>query len=779
MNVEEGLLMVVKSGWDEIEKQFGHLKAGERQLFLLEQAQARQIKQEEILRGMLNAMHSGIILVDVTGTIIFANKRVSEMFGYEKTSLLGMEYTRLTHDSESRDAKKNLLQLISGQINLISVQRRYQRKDGSTFTGQLFGRRLRYPDGEFWVLVGEITDITVRRQIEEDLQFSQQKLAMHMQQTPLAVMELDLNFDIVSWNPAAEKIFGFTAQEIIGQPVSVIVPPVDQKHIKTVLNELVTSKNGTRNTNRNIDKDGNILFCEWFNTAITDESAKMISFVCLGQNITERVLAEKALRVNEERYRELFENMTSGVAVFTAENNGQRFIFKGFNSAAERITGVHRNQVIGRDAMDVFPGLPAGGIIDAFSFVFHTGKAKHIPEVLYQGTTLSKWADYNIYKLPSGDIVAVFNDVTYKKQTENKLQIERDKLESVINGMGDMLYIVNKNYRVEFQNHLSKDTFGNLIGKTCYKEIFKQDLPCAFCRIEQSLSQNRVQHSETPTIDNKTYEISFSPYREMHKEARAVILIQDITEKTVLQADAMRAAHLASLGELAAGVAHEINNPVTGIISLAEIMTSRFEELGGDKKIPERIINEAERISRIVGNLLSFARVHEDNYTCVNINRILENTLELVGKQVFKDGIHLSVSMLSDLPRINANDQEIQQVMLNLISNARYALNEKYPECDKDKVLKIKTRMLDVDSQPHIRILFSDHGVGIDKKIIKSITNPFFSTKPPGKGTGLGLSISHGIINNHGGRLLFDSRLGEYTTVSVDLPVKKTRQRTN
>jgi PAS domain S-box-containing protein len=860
------------------------------------QSEAELKKSEATLRGIFDVMHSGVILVDASGKIIFSNMRMVEMFGHSIKNIMGSEYAKLTHGSESSEARGKMFQLINGKIDLVSLERLYQRKDGSTFPGHLSGRCLTYPDGTFWALVGVITDITERKKTEEaliqsetrhrtlvdtipdlvwlkdqsgvflscnntferffgakeseiigktDYDFvdkdlanffrdhdrkamavdqssineewltfadtgyhglfetiktpmrdaegnlvgvlgiardisehkktenalllSQQKLTLHRQQTPLAVLELDLNFRIQAWNPSAEKIFGYTVKEIIGKHISVIVPKEDWGYIKVFFTELLQKKGGERKTNRNINKKGDVLFCEWFNTPIVDETGKMIAVVLLGQDITQRRQTEKALRINEERYRELFDNMTSGVAVYTVKDAGNTFLFKDYNQSAELITGVKRDKVLGKDAVKVFPGLLEAGIIDGFRKVYHTGKATHLPAVLYQDDQLSLWVEHYIYKLPSGEIVSVLNDISDKKQTEEKLQVERDKLRSVINGMGDSLYIINKNYRIEFQNNLFREQFGDLVGR--YKTIFQLENPCDFCLTPDSLNENCIKHVETDTINKKRYEMNFSPFQEAQEERKIVVVMRDITEKKILQAEAMRAGHLASLGELAAGVAHEINNPVTGIISIAEVLADKFEQLGGDKKIPERIIHEGERISRIVKNLLSFARVKKENHSLIRINEILKMSLDLVEKQIFKDSIHLSVNISPDIPKIKANDQEIQQVFLNIISNARYSVNEKYPDTSEHKKLEIMTEIIDANKKSYVRISFFDSGMGINENCLNLITDPFFSTKPQGEGTGLGLSISHGIIKNHGGRLLFNSVEGEYTMVFVDLPV--------
>jgi len=357
------------------------------------------------------------------------------------------------------------------------------------------------------------------------------------------------------------------------------------------------------------------------------------------------------------------------------------------------------------------------------------------------------------------------------RRAEKTIRNERDKLQNVVNGIGEGLYIVNKNFIIEFQNNIVRDQFGGSIGEVCYKSLFQRSKPCSFCQMQESIKENCIKQLETDFLNQKHYDIIFSPFQESDKEIKSVVVMRDITEKKHLQAEAIRVGHLASLGELAAGVAHEINNPITGIISIAEILTDKFHELGGDKTIPQRIITEGERIGKIVKNLLSFARDKKEGSSPAHVKDILKLALELVEKQMAKDGINLSVNIPSDIPQINARSQEIQQVFLNIISNAHYALQTKYPKFHANKILEINGEKIKIGKKNYVRLTFYDRGLGISKDFIDRVANPFFSTKPQGEGTGLGLSISHGIIKNHGGSLWFESQKGDYTKVIVDLPI--------
>jgi PAS domain S-box-containing protein len=248
--------------------------------------------------------------------------------------------------------------------------------------------------------------------------------------------------------------------------------------------------------------------------------------------------------------------------------------------------------------------------------------------------------------------------------------------------------------------------------------------------------------------------------------------IRSNMERKRAETEALRAGHLASLGELAAGVAHEINNPINGILNYAQILANKGPDGSREMDIAKRIIKESDRIANIVSSLLSFARDSEEEKKPILMQDIMADALALTEAQMKKEGIKLEVNLPHDLPKIIAQSQQIEQVFLNLISNARYALNKKYPKNHNGKILVITGESFTDGGKPFVRLTFHDRGTGIPSSNLDKIVNPFFSTKPANVGTGLGLSISHGIINDHGGKLTIDSIETEYTKIIIELPEK-------
>jgi two-component system, NtrC family, sensor kinase len=316
------------------------------------------------------------------------------------------------------------------------------------------------------------------------------------------------------------------------------------------------------------------------------------------------------------------------------------------------------------------------------------------------------------------------------------------------------------------------ETLSDAVGQYCYKllhdrSVLAEDSPITRC------FKTAEKEVAVVTHNGAVLDIRAFPIKEAERVSSVLLLVSDITEKMTMQAEAMQAAHMASLGELAAGVAHEINNPITGVINYGQILINECSSESMEKDIGERIVKEGERVGRIVKTLLSYARDGREDKMPTRVPAILEESIILIQGQIRKEGIDLKIDLPDDLPEVDANFQQIQQCFINIINNARYALNEKYTGKDKNKRLEIIGEQVTISDRLYARIVFYDQGVGISAHELSMLTKPFFSTKPFGKGTGLGLNITQRIITDHGGHLSFESTEGEFTRVIIDLPANR------
>lgn len=369
--------------------------------------------------------------------------------------------------------------------------------------------------------------------------------------------------------------------------------------------------------------------------------------------------------------------------------------------------------------------------------------------------------------------IECFEDITEQKSMLVKLINEQSKLKSILQATGQGMHIVNKDYTIEFQNNILQDLFGDRIGKKCYAVYKQRNTPCDVCRMQIALQTDKQQTTELTMVNNRCYTQRYAPFVDTDKEKKCLILLQDITEEKVYQAETMRTSQLASLGELSAGVAHEINNPINGIINYAQLLLDDFHDQPDSQNMLGRITKEGERIANIVSKLLAFARQnndHDEQPHAIDVSTVLEDSFVLLKHQFLNDHIIYKVHIPEPLLPVMAIHQQLQQVFINLLSNARYALNKKFPTLDNEKRLDITCSKVEHNGKPFVRILFQDQGCGIPDEIIKLVCNPFFSTKEPGEGTGLGLSISRSIISSFGGFMFIESEAGRHTKIKVDLP---------
>jgi PAS domain S-box-containing protein len=247
-------------------------------------------------------------------------------------------------------------------------------------------------------------------------------------------------------------------------------------------------------------------------------------------------------------------------------------------------------------------------------------------------------------------------------------------------------------------------------------------------------------------------------------------LIGDCVGRMDAEAKVVQSAKLASVGELAAGVGHEINNPINGIINCADILIQDLKDDSKSHEFASLIRSEAQRIAGIVSSLLAFSRRDEGMYSLANVGDIVSGVLDLCGKRVEKAGIQLDVDIPEELPKISCRSEQLQQVVMNLTINAIHALEARYPSAHPEKRMRISANALNTDPG-QIRIAIEDFGTGIPKEHLHRIFDPFFTTKGRDIGTGLGLSISDGIVRSHGGALTVETEPGEFTRFHVDLPL--------
>lgn len=364
-----------------------------------------------------------------------------------------------------------------------------------------------------------------------------------------------------------------------------------------------------------------------------------------------------------------------------------------------------------------------------------------------------------------------FKDTTDVEHAKALARVEREKLQRILSHLVEGVCIINKDYQIEYQTEVSQRYFDNCVGEHCYTAMKQAGIPCEKCVMHQAIRKKTSQSGEFVTSRQQIFEAIYNPFTDLDGKQKVIVLFRDVTGKKEEMAIAARTEQLATLGELVAGIAHEINNPINGIINYAQVLIDISEKRIQTGDIADRIRKEGDRIAEIVDVLLSFARRNKQGKVYVSLRNIISDSLTLTAATLRKDSILVKTNVQDDLPQIMAYPQEIEQVFINLIANARHALNKKFRRPNEFKVFEITAETRVSEGQPFIRISFRDNGIGIPGNMIDKIWKPFFTNKEESKRTGLGLSISQNIVAGHGGKLVVESEEGAYTVVHVDLPL--------
>lgn len=374
------------------------------------------------------------------------------------------------------------------------------------------------------------------------------------------------------------------------------------------------------------------------------------------------------------------------------------------------------------------------------------------------------------------------------QRSENALRENEEKLRLIFESMSEGITVMDLDANIVGVNTAQMAMYGanekdELIGHNVLEFVSLEDRVRAREQLNQIVkTASGIQNAEyglmTKNGEKRDAEVSVAVLREVSGSPTGLVaVVEDITDRKQdeakrkdMERKAQLTSRLASVGEMASGIAHEINNPLTSVIGFSELMMKK--NLPGDlRKYVETVYEGSQRVSGVVSRLLTFARQQKPERTFVNINEVIRNTLELRAYVLQTNNIEVTTRLSPELPSTMADAGQIQQMVLNIIVNAEKEMKMAH---GKGKLL-ITTETVNNT----IRMSFQDDGPGIPKQNIDKIFDPFFTTRRVGQGTGLGLSLCHAIVNEHDGQIYVNSELGKGANFFVELPVtsfKKPKQ---
>jgi len=624
-------------------------------------------------------------------------------------------------------------------------------------------------------LLGEMGDriksqMTELRKHQEHLEESEQNFRNSLDNSPLGIRIVTEEGELLYGNQAILDIYGYSSvEELKATPAKKRYTPKSYaEHQERAQRRKLRRPIPSSYEISIVRKDGEIRHLIASRKAVVWGGE--VQYQTIYQDITERRQAEEAIRENRDYLEKLTNSMWDIVFSVRMPERIIEWVNDSFN-----IIGYDPKECIGSTTEFLYSnkneflnvGNKLKNAIDAGQDILHAEQLMRRKS----GEVFPVDIVATIIRDREGKVVSVTSivrDITERKQAEEdvaKFKVIADKAAygvSITNLEGQFIY-VNESYA-----QMHGYTVDELVGRhfpILYTEKQAKFMEKLRKKVIQtgSIVSEEVWHRRK---DGTVFPILVTGNVTRDDQGKPLYISAthfDLTERKKMQEQLVVTDRLASIGELISGIAHEMNNPLTGVIGFSDLLLDR--DLPDDIKEDIEVINkEAKRTAEVVRGLLTFARKHPQEKQSVDINNIIQTVLELRAYEQRVHNIEVNTQFARNLPEITANGFQLQQVFINIIINAEHFMTEAHGR----GTLTITTERI----EDIIRASFADDGPGIAKENLGHLFDPFFTTKEVGKGTGLGLSISHGIVTEHGGRIYAESKLGKGATFIMELPIQ-------
>ncbi len=719
---------------------------------------------------ILRSVGEGIHGIGLDGTIIFENAAAARLLGAQAEDLIGKPAHETIHHSHADGStypkgECPIYQTLHDGIVRHRSSEFFWRSDKTCFPVDYVTAPLRDEHGEIAGGVVTFRDITDRKEAEEALrrQEKQYRILFETHPNPTWVYDAE-TFAFLAVNDAAVEHYGYSREEFLEITIRDIRPPEDVPALMETSKVSAANEKGERSrysgTWRHRKKSGEILFADVYTTNIQFEGRA--AHLAIAIDITEKKKAEDAIRESEERMRSVLESALD--CVITMDHQGR---IVEFNPAAEKTFGYQRDEAIGQVLADLIIPPPLRERHQrGLTHYLSTGEApmlgKHIELTGMRSDNSEFPVELAITRIGLQEppmFTGFIRDITERKQAEERLREQAD----IIDRAHDAIIVRDfKNERIIFWNKGAESLYGwgadEVLGRSM-SELNLTDpqqvesLTKTLLATGKYLSETRhvTKDGKQLIVDSRTTLV-----RNHDDSPRSVLIINtNITEQKKLETQLLRAQRLESIGTLASGVAHDLNNILVPILLAAPILRKdipKEERL----KFLDLVESSAQRGAQIVRQVFTFARGADGDRVLLQPIYLLAEVTKMI-EETFSKAIRVHTSHPEDLWLIEGDPTQLHQVLLNLCVNARDSM----PEGGN---LSLSAENFDVDEHyaamtpglkpgPHVLINVIDTGSGIPPHLIDKIFDPFFTTKELGKGTGLGLSTVLGIVKSHGGNV--------------------------
>ncbi len=764
----------------------------------------------ERFREVVESTDTLVTQLDPVGRFLYVNPVARRFLGLEPEDCIGREALSFIHSADRKATKQALADWAEGRVRHATIENRLVSLCDEV-RQMAWTVDLHYdPQGNVTVIDSIAHDVTERKRAEELLKENEERFRLLVELAPEAILLADADtHEVLIANKNAEALFATSREDLLENGVfrfyAAIQPDgkridesVDRNRQRVLAGEAVSVERAIRNA------AGQELLCE----------VRLVRFLLSGRetvrsswtDVTERRHAEQELARQKALLNSIIEGTTD--AVFAKDLQGRYLLA---NTEVSRVVGKPVEEILGRDDSAQFPPAEAAEIMNHDRLVRESGQIMTYEEAL---TTRQGPVTYLCTKGPlrdeQGTVTGMFGisrDISERKRIEDALRESEDKYRVLFFDSPDAYLIIVNGVFVECNRAaetLLRGDRSQIVGKTPH-ELSPALQPdgsrspdAAAIHINNAFTAGRdIFEWVHRRLDGTDISVEVSIVPMAYEGNHALFTAwRDITERKHMQEVLIQTEKMVSVGGLAAGMAHEINNPLAAILQSTQVALSHLTsgnqantkaaaECGctlesiqaycakrGTVRFLEAAREAGIRGARIVSNMLEFSRKAEPQHSITDINALLDKAVELAAsdydlkkKHDFKQ-IVIKRDYSPGLPAVRCSQTEIEQVVLNLLKNAAQAMGAK--DCGQERpTITLRTSM----NEKTLVLEIADNGPGMEESVRKRIFEPFFTTKPPGHGTGLGLSVSYFIITeNHKGSIEVESAQGKGTRFIIKIP---------
>lgn len=737
-------------------------------------------ESEQKFRSFIETSADIVFQVSSTGIIEFVSPQVKEMYGYNVDELVGKPISSTTPIEDIPSAMSAIGKVFTGKP-LKNFEVKQQDRHGNTLLMEINAVPIR-KNNRVIGMRGIMRDITRRKQAELVLRESEERYRDLVEKANIGILIDAADGQILYFNKKIAEFFGYSMEEMKHQSVESLVYEEDfEKVIGYHRDRVAGRRTKSLYEFRGKKKDGTILYLE-VHAATVKDGANITGTRSYMWDITSRKLAEQARIKSEHRYRTLFNNMRDGSVVVALDGT-----ILDFNQAFLKIVGFSAGQLTGKNWFDLSPDEWRAVEKKIINQEVLKNKYSRIYEKeLIRKTGEKIPVELRTYLIPDDSedkslFWVMIRDVSERKKIEREVNM----LAQTVRSVRECVCVTDMQENILFVNDAFVRTYGferdELLGKNISvvrPDNFTRalDTPNPVGGWEGELINKRKDGTEFPVF------VSVSDIRDEKNNRVAMVgVATDISDRKKFEEQFRQVQKMEAVGQLAGGIAHDFNNILTAINGYAELSLMKMEAKNPLFKEITGILKAGKRASGLVRQLLAFSRKQVIELEILEVNRLILDLDKMLRRLIGED-IDVQMNLAKDLGNIKADPGQIEQILVNIVVNARDAINQRTSAASEKKIT-IDTNNIILNEKyirthpgskegPHVCIAISDTGIGMSSEIKNKVFEPFFTTKDKTKGTGLGLATVYGIVKQNNGYIDVYSEEGNGTTVRVYWPLE-------